>query len=114
ARSRLRAGTARIGRRHRARRLSRFSWRIDRGAARAGQLAMCRKGTYREMKLHWVAALTMAATWFFAAAVTAGWLPRQEPVPGGVAWVELGPATDAMPRAFFGMDRVMVLRQSDN
>ena len=64
------------------------------------------------MKRRWVVALTMAVTLLFAAAVPAGWLPRQEPVPGGVAWVDLGPATGEMPRAFLGTDRVMVLRQS--
>lgn len=44
---------------------------------------------------------------------TADWLPRQDPVPGGVAWVEIGRATDPAPRAYLDAERVMVIRQND-
>ncbi len=43
----------------------------------------------------------------------ADWLPRQDRVPGGVAWVNLGVAEDPAPRAFLGADRVMVVRQAN-
>jgi murein DD-endopeptidase MepM/ murein hydrolase activator NlpD len=49
-----------------------------------------------------------------ASSASADWLPRQDPVPGGVAWVEVGLAAEAPPRAFLGTDRVMVTRQSSN
>lgn len=40
-------------------------------------------------------------------------MPREDPVPGGVARVAIGPARDARPRVFLGTDRVMVMRQAD-
>jgi murein DD-endopeptidase MepM/ murein hydrolase activator NlpD len=43
----------------------------------------------------------------------ADWLPREDPVPGGVARVAIGPVRDAPPRVFLGTDRVMVVRQAD-
>lgn len=41
-------------------------------------------------------------------------LPRENPVPGGVAQVTIGPATDTPPRVFLGTDRVMVVREAGN
>lgn len=43
-------------------------------------------------------------------AAAAQTLPRTDPVPGGVAVVPIGIATDAEPRAFFNNARVMVVR----
>lgn len=43
----------------------------------------------------------------------ADWLPREDPVPGGIAWVEIGPATDPSPRVFLGPDRIMVVRHAN-
>lgn len=62
----------------------------------------------------WLAALAL----FFAGCLhgvagDAPWLPRHEPVPGGVAWVEIGPAGAAAPRVFLGSERVMVVRRAD-
>lgn len=65
------------------------------------------------MKRDLVAAIVCAAILGFAASAFAGWLPRQNPVPGGVAWVSLGPAVGSAPRAYLGGDRVMVLRQGE-
>lgn len=44
----------------------------------------------------------------------ADWLPREDPVPGGVARVAIGPVGDTPPRVFLGTDRVMVVRQANS
>jgi len=57
-------------------------------------------------------AVAIASLWI-ASAVAAQTLPRAEPVPGGIALVEIGPAATAAPRAFLGRDRVMVVRHDN-
>lgn len=62
--------------------------------------------------MRWLFAL---ACWFvLATSAFADWLPRQDLVPGGVAWVEIGPAAEPAPRVFLGTDRVMLVRQANN
>jgi murein DD-endopeptidase MepM/ murein hydrolase activator NlpD len=46
----------------------------------------------------------------FSIAAHAGAMPRAEAVPGGIAYVELGPAEKA-PQAYYGDKRIMVKRQ---
>lgn len=43
----------------------------------------------------------------------ADWLPRHDPVPGGVAWVDVAPAAAPAPRVFLGGERVMVVRRGE-
>ncbi|HEX7047592.1 MAG TPA: peptidoglycan DD-metalloendopeptidase family protein [Gammaproteobacteria bacterium] len=47
----------------------------------------------------------------FAGLATAADLPRHQPVPGGVAVIELSPATEPRPEARFDERRVMVAKQ---
>ena len=56
----------------------------------------------------WRLAVVLAGLLFVSAAAAQA-LPRPEPVPGGVALVELGRAEGDAPRAYLGDDRVMVL-----
>ncbi|MFL6650248.1 MAG: peptidoglycan DD-metalloendopeptidase family protein [Sulfurifustaceae bacterium] len=60
------------------------------------------------MKRWWLAILLLAPL-----AVRAQWLPREEPVPGGVARVDVGPTTAPAPRVLLGEDRVMVVRNGE-
>jgi murein DD-endopeptidase MepM/ murein hydrolase activator NlpD len=56
----------------------------------------------------------LAALGFLAvSSAFADWLPRQDPVPGGIAWIDIAPATEAAPRVFLGADRVMVVRHGE-
>lgn len=57
----------------------------------------------------------LLATFFLLVtiAASAAPLPRAEPVPGGVAVLPLAAATDPPPTAYFGNERVMVIRADD-
>lgn len=46
----------------------------------------------------------------FALQATAELLPKEEPVPGGIAMVSLGADTEPMPKAYYQGKRIMVLK----
>lgn len=56
----------------------------------------------------------LLAIFFLSANVAAQTLPRAEPVPGGIAVIQLTPATAPPPRAFLNKERVMVIRQRND
>lgn len=67
------------------------------------------EGAHRLMKR----LIAIVLGWLVVTTAAADWLPRHDPVPGGVAWVEIGAAAEPAPRAFLDAERVMVLRQAD-
>lgn len=58
--------------------------------------------------------LAAALSLLIASPAAAQTLPRAEPVPGGIALVQIGPAAASAPRAFLGNNRVMVVRHDDH
>lgn len=56
----------------------------------------------------WRLALLLAGL-LLASVVSAGTLPQAEAVPGGIALVDLGPASASAPQAYLGRNRVMVV-----
>jgi murein DD-endopeptidase MepM/ murein hydrolase activator NlpD len=60
------------------------------------------------------AMLAAAACGLPRASRASPWMPATEPVPGGVAIVELGAATSARPRVTFGGRTVLVMEQGAN
>lgn len=60
----------------------------------------------------WLPALLLLLLWMSPAA-DAQWLPRTEPVPGGIVRVDVSPATGPAPRVLLGENRVMVVRDGD-
>lgn len=61
----------------------------------------------------WRRLLPAALGLVLASGAAAQDLPRAESVPGGIARVELGPAGDTAPRAYFGNKRAMVVAHED-
>src|SRR3569623_1107288 len=57
--------------------------------------------------------LALALLLVFSPSLFAAALPKDAAVPGGVAVIALELRTGAAPRAYFNMDRVMVVRDDD-